>query len=157
MAGAGMSHSQLAAKLVVEGALANIAGNVQGKMPIQPVVLTELERSDIKLAQGGTTLFFPLPPTGVFFDMHGPRASVWFTDNDFTRGLETLEAAMKQKFPKTKQLKDSASPTEKNVRQRSFEVDLGNKRLALVEVEHAAANADAKKFIVRVTAQTRKG
>ncbi|HYD89703.1 MAG TPA: hypothetical protein VEA80_19635 [Vitreimonas sp.] len=157
MAAAGMSHSQLAAKLVVEGALANIAGNVQGKMPIQPIVLTELERSDIKLSQGGTTLFFPLPPTGVFFDMNGPRAMVWYTDNDFTRGLETLDAAMKAAFPKTKQLKDSASPTEKGVRVRSYEIDFGNKRLALVEVEHATANADVKKFMVRVTAQTRKG
>lgn len=157
MTGAGMSHSYLAAKLVVEGALANIAGNVQGKMPIESIVLTELERTDIKLAQGGTTLFFPLPPTGVFFDMHGPRATVWFTENDFSRGLETVEAAMKQAFPKTKQIKDAASPTEKNVRLRSFEVDLGNKRMAHVEIEHGAANSEAKKFVVRITAQTRKG
>ncbi|MBC7768961.1 MAG: hypothetical protein H7124_09250 [Phycisphaerales bacterium] len=157
MAVAGMTHSQLAAKLVVEGALANIAGNVQGKMPIESIVLSELERADIKLAQGGTTLFFPLPPTGVFFDMHGPQASVWFTDADFTRGLDVLEAAMKKAFPKTKQLTDGASPTEKNIRLRSYEVDFGNRRLAHVEVEHAASSAQAKRFVVRVTAQARKG
>lgn len=157
MAAAGMSHSQLAAKLVVEGALAHIAGNVQGMMPVKPITLTDLERADIKLAQGGTTLFYPLPPTGVFLDLHGPRASVWYTDADFTRGLETLEAAMKKAFPKTKQLKDGASPTEKNVRLRSYEVDFGNKRLALVEVEHADAKAATRKFVVRVTAQARKG
>lgn len=157
MSAAGLTHSQLATKLVVEGSLANIAGNVQGKMPIEPIVLTELERSDIKLQQGGTTLFFPLPPTGVFFDMHGAQATVWFTDADYQRGLQTLEAAMKAAFPKTKQLKDEASPTEKDVRVRSFEVDFGNKRLALVSAEYGGARAESKRFIVRVVAQVRKG
>jgi len=158
MAVAGLTHSQLATKLVVEGSLANIAGNVQGKLPIEPVILTELERADIKLSQGGTTLFYPLPPTGVFFDMHGPRASIWFVDADYNRALETLDAAMKKAFPRTKQLKDGSSPTERDVRTRSYEVDFGNGRLALVDVQYVGgAAATPKRFIVNVTAQARKG
>ncbi|MDZ4691223.1 hypothetical protein [Terricaulis sp.] len=157
MAAAGLTHSQLAAKLVVEGSLASIAGNVQGKMPIAPIVLSELERADIKLQQGGTTLFYPLPPTGVFFDMHGAQAVVWFTEADYTRGLQTLEAAMKAAFPRTRQLSDEASPQEKDVRVRSFEVDFGNSRLALVNAEYGGARAESKRFIVRIVAQVRKG
>jgi len=157
MAAAGLTHSQLATKLVVEGSLANIAGNVQGKLPIEPVILTDLERADIKLAQGGTTLFYPLPPTGVFFDMHGPRASIWFLDADYNKALESLDAAMKKAFPKTRQLKDGSSPTERDVRLRSYEVDFGNGRLALVELEYVSGGAAAKRFIARITAQARKG
>ncbi len=154
---AALTHSELAAKLVVEGSLAFIAGNVQGKMPIEPITLSELERADIKLQQGGTTLFYPLPPTGVFLDMHGAQAVVWFTEADYTRGLQTLEAAMKAAFPRVKQLKDEASPSEKDVRVRSFEVDFGNKRLALVNAEYGGSRAEKKRFIVRVIAQVRKG
>ncbi len=61
-----MTHSQLAATLFVDGCLANVAGAVRGAAPIEPVVLTELERNDIGLKQGGHTLFYPLPPSGVF-------------------------------------------------------------------------------------------
>ena len=38
--------------------------------------LSPLERADIGLSQGGNTMFYPLPPSGVFFDMQGPTATV---------------------------------------------------------------------------------
>ena len=42
-----LTHGELATKLIVEGCLAHIAGKVQGKMPIEPVILTELDRTDL--------------------------------------------------------------------------------------------------------------
>ena len=156
MAPAGLTHSQLATKLLVEGCLANIAGNVQGKMPMAPVALTEVERADAGLRQGGNTLFYPLPPTGVFFDMHGPTATVWFMQADCDRALEVFEQAAKQAFPSIKQLKDSASPTDPQARVRSYEVELGNSRLAVVDVDYPARGAPARRFLARVVAQVRK-
>jgi len=156
MAAAGLTHSQLATKLVLEGCLANIAGNVQGQMPMAPIPLTDLERADISLAQGGQTLFYPLATSGVFLDLHGPRATVWFTDADYDRALDAFEAAMKSAYPRTKQLKDSASPTDQDARLRSYEVDLGGSRLALVEAEYVKRGAASKRFVVRVVAQARK-
>jgi hypothetical protein len=156
MAAGDLTHSQLTAKLVVEGCLAHIAGNVQGKIPITPAPLTELERADMGLPQGGSTLFYPLPPTGVFFDMHGARATVLFADADYDMGLDAVETAMKQAFPKLKQLKDEAHPQLRDVRLRTFQVEFGNGRLASVEIEYPNQRAQKRNFVVRVTAQARR-
>lgn len=151
---AGMSHSELAAKLIVEGCVAHAAGKVQGKMPMPPIPLSELERADIGLKQGGQTLFYPLPPTGVFIDMGGVVASVWFTQADSDRGLGAVEKALKHAFPRAKQLKDGAHPTEKDMRQRLYEIDFGGSRLAALELDYPARGAE--KFVARISAQARK-
>lgn len=153
MAAAGFSHSQIAAKLV-EGCLAHIAGNVQGKMPITPTQVTELQRADVGLKQGGQTLFYPIGDTGVYIDLTGATATVWYMRGDFDRGLQALEELLK-KGHKTKQLKDEAGGGPKQ-RTRSYEVDLGNKRLAYVVAEYAERGAQTERFLVRVGAQVRK-
>ena len=151
---AGMKHSELAAKLIVEGCVAHAAGQVRGEMPVAPVSLTELERADIGLAQGGATLFYPLPPTGVFIDMAGTSATVWFTQADSDLALEALDRALKSAYPRTKQLKDSVHSSQKDVRERAYEVDFGNSRLALIEVEYPARGST--KFVARVAGMARK-
>lgn len=151
-----LTLSDLTAKLAVEGCIAHIAGQVQGKMPIAPVPLTELERADIKLKQGGNTLFYPLPPSGVFFDMDGAIASVWFTGPESGRGLAAFEAVLKRAHPRARQLKDSAHPRAATSRVRSWEVDLGGGRVALVEADYPAPNKQPEMFLVRVTALARK-
>lgn len=156
MAAAGLTHSQLATKLLVEGCLASIAGNVQGKMPVAPVVLTELQRADIGLAQGGHTLFYSVPPSGVFFDLAGHKSTVWFTEADASAGLERFDAALKGAFKKVNQISDTAHPSEAKMRLRAYEVDFGNARLALIEVEYPERGAPPKKFVVRVIAQARR-
>lgn len=150
------THSQLATKLVVEGCLASVAGRVQGKMPMEPIVLTELERADIGLAQGGDTVFYPLPPTGVFLDLAGTRATVWFNDADAGKALAGFEGAMKQAFSSVRQLHDSAHPKDPKIRWRAYEVDFGNSRLALLEVEYPEPGAERPRFLVRVVPQLRK-
>lgn len=154
MAAGGYTHSQLAAKLVVEGCLAHVAGNVRGAMPIAPIPLTELERADIGLKQGGQTMFYPAPPTGVFFDMSGAKAMVWFTEADSDRALAELETAMKRAYPKLKQLKDEAHPTDQRLRVRAYEVDFGNGRIALVNSEYP--HRGAALFRTTVLAQARR-
>ena len=154
MSGAGFTHSQIAAKVVVEGCLAHIAGNVQGVMPIKPIPLTDGDRFDRGLKVGGQAFMYPIGAGGVGVDLNGATATVWYGDGDFDRGLDALESVMKKAY-RVKQLKDEALPAPK-VRRRSYEVDCGNSRLALVTVDYAERTADDKRFIVRVIGQVRK-
>lgn len=152
----GFTHSQIATMLIVEGCLGAAAGAARGKMPIAGIELTELERADIGLKQGGRTVFYPIPPTGVFFDMDGATGNVWFMQADADRALEDMEAALKRAHPRAKQLKDEAHPTDRNLRMRTYEVDFGAGRLAMVVSEYPARGAPPVKFQTRVIAQVRK-
>jgi hypothetical protein len=153
---AGPTHSQLAIKLIVEGCLANVAGRVQGKMPMDPVPLTPLQRADIGLPQGGNTVFYPAPPTGVFLDLAGTVATVWYNQADADRAADALDSAVKRAFPKAKQTKDAEHPNDPELRWRVYEIDFGNSRLALMEVEYPARGKPPKKFLARILPQMRK-
>ncbi|MCC6193333.1 MAG: hypothetical protein IT518_02600 [Burkholderiales bacterium] len=153
---AGMTHSQLATKLIVEGCLAYVAGNVQGKMSGAPTQLTELERADIGLKPGGQTYFYTVLPTGVFFDMQGSEATVWFQHADGDRALASLDAALKRAYPRARQLEDGAHPQYADARLRSYEVDFGNARVALLNVEYPRPGAPPRRFLARITALARK-
>lgn len=154
MAAAGYTHSQLAVMLI-DGALAHIAGNVQGTMPITPIPATELERAQVGLPQGGQTYFYPLGPSGgVYIDLSGSVASVWYMDGDYDRALAAMESSIKQKY-RVKQLGDEALPVPKQ-RRRNYEVDFGNSRLAHVIVEYAERGATPARFLVKISAQVRR-
>ena len=151
-----LTHSQVAATIVVDGALAHVAGAVKGKMPVQGMEVTMLERADLGLTQGGFTLFYPVDSSGVFFDMNGAVASVFFADADYDEALPTIEAAMKRVYPKTKQIKDGLHPRKEKFKYRAYEVDVGNGKLALVEFDIPTSGATKKRFEARVIAQARK-
>ncbi|MBS0385760.1 MAG: hypothetical protein JSS00_10485 [Proteobacteria bacterium] len=151
-----MSHSELAAKLVVDGCLAIAAGTVQGRLPIEGMAVTELERAELGLPQGGKTVFYPLRESGVFLDLSGAGASVFFADHDFDRALPALDSALKRAYPSAKQSKDSPHPRKKNHRFRTYEVDFGNGKLALIEVDAPEAAARRRKFVARVVPMMRK-
>ena len=155
MSTAGLTHSQVAVMLI-DGALAHIAGNVQGKMPMAPVLTTELERATAGLPQGGQTLFYPLSrETGVYMDLSGSVATIWYMNGDYDRALPAIDAVLKSNSRGAKQLKDEAAASPKE-RTRSYEVDLGGGRLAHVIVEYAERGAPRERFLVRVGAQMRK-
>ena len=151
-----LTHSQLAAIIVVEGALANIADAVEGKMPIPAMRVSTLQRLDMGLPQGGATMFYPLDGDGVFLDLHGAVASVFYANNDYDRAAPAIESAVKQAYPKTKQIKDGLHPQKEKYNFRAYEVDVGNGRLALVEFDIPTAAAKQKRFEARIIAQVRK-
>lgn len=153
MTAAGYTHSQLAVMLV-DGALAHIAGNVQGKMPFSPEPVTALERAQVGLPQNGQTMLYRLGEGGVFIDLSGSVATVWFTEGDYDRALAAVDAAMKQKY-RVKQLGDQAQPVPKQ-RRRNYEVDFGNSRLAHVVVDYAERGATPARFMVKIGAQVRR-
>ncbi len=147
-----LTPSKLAVQLV-EGSLAHIAGRTHALPSIVPVEVTELERSSVGLSGGGQTMMYPLGPVGVFIDLSGSVATIWFVGGDFDRGLDEFESMLKSQ--RAKRLKDEASP-ETRQRVRSYEVDLGGGRLAHVVVEYAERGAARERFVVRVGAQVRR-
>lgn len=153
MAPTPLTNSKLAMQLV-EGSLAYIAGRVQGQMPIIPIEVTAIERASAGLTGAGQAWMYPLNDSGVFIDMSGATATIWFIGGDYDRALEALEALLKSGH-RAKQLKDEAMAEPKQ-RARSFEVDLGNARLAHVIAEYSERGAQRERFRVRVIAQVRK-
>lgn len=147
-----LTPSKLAVQLV-EGSLAHIAGRTQAQPGILPSPVTDIERASVGLPAGGQTMMYPLGPTGVFIDLSGSVATVWFVGGDFDRGLEEFEAMLKSQ--RAKRLKDEAAQ-EPRQRVRTYEVDLGGGRLAHVAVEHAERGAARERFLVRVSAQVRR-
>lgn len=150
-----MSHSQLAAQ-IVEGCITMVTGDVKGELPIEGIPLTELERADIGLAQGGQTAFYPLKESGVFLDMQRSTCSVFFADFDFDRALPAVESMLKRAYPGAKQIKDGPHPRMKDYRFRAYEIDLGGGKLALLELDVPESRAEKRKFVARVDAQVRK-
>jgi hypothetical protein len=150
-----LSHSELAAK-IVEGCIMMVAGDIKGSLPMEGIPLSELERADLGLAQGGRTAFYPLKESGVFLDLNRSTCSVFFADYDFDRALPAVEAALKRAYPGAKQIKDGPHPSLKDYRFRAYEIDLGGGKLALVELDAPGANASKRKFVARVDAQARK-
>jgi hypothetical protein len=150
-----LSHSELAAK-IVEGCIMMVAGDMKGSLPMDGIPLSELERAELGLAQGGRTAFYPLKESGVFLDLNRSTCSVFFADYDFDRALPVVEAALKRAYPRAKLIKDGPHPSLKDYRFRAYEIDLGGGKLALVELDTPGANASKRKFVARVDAQARK-
>ena len=147
-----LTHSELAAKLVVEGSLDKIAGKAKGKFPIEGVRLDDQQRASFGRQPGGSTLFYAIEPNGVFMDFHGAATTVWFTNADSSDALKLFEKALKKSYPKAVQREDKTSPDDEWTRHRSYDVPLSKERAAVVDVAYPAPNAQAKGFLVRILA-----
>jgi hypothetical protein len=152
MNAAGLTHSQVAVMLI-DGALAHIAGNIQGKMPIKPEPVEDIDRASVGLKQGGQTLFYRVAQDGVFIDLNGQLATVWFVDADFDRALSATDAMLKKY--RAKQVSDEALEAPKH-RRRVYEVDFGNGRLATVKIDYAERGAQKQRYRAIVAAFVRK-
>jgi hypothetical protein len=153
-----ISYSQLAAALAVDGAVATIVGSVQGKAPVESVPLTPDERAKLGLEAAGMTLFFPAggaKDDGVFFDMSGDHATVWYNGGDCDQGLGAFERALQKAHPNTKYLGEKQNPNDASMRSRDYEVDLGGGKLAVIDVAFPASPAGKRQFAVRVFAKKR--
>jgi hypothetical protein len=146
------THGQLAGKLIVDGALANMAGTAQ-KPDVQGVKLDEGRRAKLGLQPGGTTLYYEVvEKSGVFVDLTGATTSVWFRNADGRDALMSFETMLKRAFPDAKQVEDKASLKEEGTRLRSYDVPLPGERVAVVEVAYAAPGAPPRSFFARINA-----
>jgi len=142
-----IKHSELAARIIVEGALGSLKGEQpKGQLPVKPEVLTDREAEDLGLPPGGTVLYYPLADKGVFFDMAGSRMVVWYSGGDAEHGPGVLDAALKRAYSSTKQVIDAAHPTESDLRVRAYDVKLGEGLMATIEVTYTKPGAYPPKF-----------
>jgi hypothetical protein len=146
------THSQLAAKLIVHGALANMAGTAQ-QPDVRGVKLDEGRREKLGLAPGGTTLYYEvLEKSGVFVDLSGSTTTIWFRDADGRDGLLSFETMLKRAFPDAKQVDDKANPADETTRLRTYDVLLRPDLVAVVDVAYPAPRAVPRSFFARINA-----
>jgi hypothetical protein len=152
MAAIGLSPSELAARLVIEGSLDKIAGKATGKFPIEGVRLTDAQRAELGRQAGGNTLLYSIGASSVFIDFQDAATTVWFTDADSTNAMRALEKALKSAYPKSAQKQDKPHDTAQGLRFRSYDVPLGADRAATVDVAYPAPKSTTHRFVVRIVA-----
>lgn len=153
-----ITHSDLATVLVIEGCLAMISGKVQGKAPVAGVPVLPEEREELGLKEPGITIFYATGTGGVFLDMGGSTATVWYNGGDCAVALGVFEAALKRAHPNARYLEDVVNPNNKDMRSRGFQVELGDGGVGGIDVAYpASANGKSgQQFAVRVFAQKRQ-
>src|SRR5690349_6197872 len=129
-----MKPSEAVAQLVVEAAIAGVAGTVRGKFPIAPVILNAQQCGELGLPPGSNTMFYPLDKSGVFYDVDDARSTIWYSGADAPRALSTVEAAVLRAYPSAKQAMDENDPREADMRVRTYDVKLPQGRLAIVQL-----------------------
>ncbi|MEZ5957571.1 MAG: hypothetical protein R3C27_10230, partial [Hyphomonadaceae bacterium] len=127
-----MKHSEVAAKLAIEGAVAAIGGTVKGTLGIKPRELSPADKIDLAIMDIGPTLFYELDQTGVFLQSDGAHTTIWFAGADYDKGINALETLVKKHYPEAKQSKDEPHATEKNLRLRTYDIKLPGNHLAIV-------------------------
>lgn len=127
------SCANVAARLIVEGCLPMIEGNVTGKAPIQPVVLSREERAKLGLTgDKSLTLFYAAGGEGVFFDGAANTFKIWFKGEDCEEATSALHNALMRAYPSAKQLDDVPHKEDSRMRARVYRVELGGGKLAAI-------------------------
>lgn len=150
------SCANLAAQLIVEGCLPMIRGDVQGKAPIQPIVLNREERAKLGLTEPNSlTLFYAAGEEGVFFDGGASTFRIWFKGEDCEAATGALHERLMRAFPAAQQLDDVPHPEDQRMRARVYRVELGGGRLATINTSFGKT-AGKHKFMAEVKSLMRK-
>lgn len=151
-----MKHSEVAAKLAIEGAVAAIGGTVKGQIGITPRELTSQDKIDLAMLDIGPTLYYDLGDGGVLLQSDGAHTIIWYGGADYDKGITALDALVKKHYPEAKQSKDEPHSTEPNHRLRTYDIQLPGNHLALVDAIYASGRVQNPKFMIRVTAMARQ-
>lgn len=151
-----MKHSEVAAKLAIEGAVAAIGGTVRGTIGITPHQLSAADKIDLGIADTGPTLFYGLDDGGVLLQSDGAHTLIWYPNADYDKGLNVLDALVKKHYPQAKQSKDEPHVSEANHRVRTYDIKLPGNHMAIVDAIYATSRVQNPKFMIRVTAMARQ-
>ena len=151
-----MKHSEVAARLAIEGAVAAIGGTVRGTLGLRPKTLGPNEKADLGMSDVGDTLFYPVAESGVFFHTDGSFTTIWFSNGDYDKGASTLDNLIKRNHPDAKQVKDEPHETEQNLRLRTYDIKLPHNHLAIVDAIYPSGRVQNPRFMIRVTAMARQ-
>lgn len=152
-----LTHSEVAAKLAIEGVVATLEGTVRGQLGITPRELGEREKIDLALSNIGTTLYYELSPTsGVFLHADNAFTTIWYGGMEADAGIRDLDALIKRAYPNAKMVSEGPHATERNFEQRTYDIKLQNDALAVVDAIYPVGRVDNPKFMVRVTAMVKQ-
>jgi hypothetical protein len=155
-----MKHSEVAARLAVEGAVSAIGGTTRGQLGITPRQLTSNDKIDLGMLDIGPTLFYELDQGGVFLQSDGAHTTIWYGGGngggDCDKGITALDAQVKKLYPDAKQSKDEAHASEPNMRIRTYDIKLPGNHLAIVDAIYPSGRSQNPKFMIRVTAMARQ-
>lgn len=149
-----LTHADLAAQLVAEGALAIAKGQLPAKMPVEAVVLTAEERKRIAANPGELAVFYPVGETGVFLELGGSVSRVWYEGIDAVGAIDTLDRALSK--AKASRLSDAAHEKLQGMKRREYRVDLDAKHFVKVTATYPATKNVKQAFVVQLFAQERR-
>lgn len=149
-------HSEVAAKLAIEGAVSAIGGTVKGQLGLTPRVIGSQEKAELGIADEGQTLFYEVGDGGVFFHTDGAFTTIWYASGDLDNGVNALDAQIKRLYPDAKRVKDVAHETEPGYRSRTYDIRLPHNHLAVVDAVYPTKGARGPKVMIRVTAMARQ-
>jgi hypothetical protein len=151
-----VKHSEVAAKLAIEGAVAAIGGTVKGTLGLTPRVLGANEKSELGMANVGDTLFYPVGDSGVFFHTDGAFTTIWFAGGDYDKGIQALDGLVKKNYPDAKRIKDEPHSEQRGYNLRTYDIRLPGNHLAIVDSIYVTRSDAEKRFMIRVTAMARQ-
>lgn len=151
-----MKHSEVAAKLAIEGAVSAIGGAVKGHLGLTPRQLTAQDKIDLAMQDIGPTLYYELDQGGVMLQSDGAHTTIWYGGADYEKGINALDALVKKLYPDAKRAKDEPHASEPNMRLRTYDIKLPGNHLAIVDAIYATGKVKNPKFMIRVTAMARQ-
>jgi hypothetical protein len=152
---AALTHQDMAIKLVVEGALRIVRGQKPAQMPIEALPLTDEEKEKAGANPKALVVFYPVGDTGVFLQMLGHQARVWFTGADCDGVVAKLEQAINTAYPGSTFNEEKPHMFAPKTNVRLYNVPVDDKRFATVEATYPIDREAKQQFAVRVYALER--
>jgi hypothetical protein len=149
-----LTHAELTAKLVAEGCLNIVQGRPPAKMPVEALVLGKEDKEVAGANPDALVVFYPVGDTGVFMQMGGHQARVWYHNVDTDGALETLEKAIYAAHGNARFVTHSPHPTP-GMGTRLYRLEVDPKRFAVIEATFPIDRTLPQQFVVRVYAQER--
>lgn len=152
MAGAALTHAELAIKLVVEGGLRIAQGKNPSEMPVEALPLTPEEKVKAGANQHALVVFYPVGESGVFMQMHSSHMRVWYTDVDCDGVVAALEQAIQRAYPGASFVDEQPHLTAHATNVRLYRVPLDDTHYADVEAAFPIDRRARQHFTVRIHA-----
>jgi hypothetical protein len=128
---------------------------VKGALGLTPRIISGPEKAALGITEDGETLYYEVGEGGVFFHSNGAFTTIW-CDGDNANGIDVLDAAVQRAHPNAKRVKDEAHPTEPGLRLRTYDINLQQNNLAVVDAIYPSEASQNSQFMIRVTAMARQ-
>jgi hypothetical protein len=150
-----LTHAQFVAKLVTEGCLRIAQGKLPEKMPVEAVILTPEQKQKAGAHPQALAVFYPLGETGVFMQMRGSQARVWYNGENCDDAVATLEQAIQRAFPAATFVDQQTHPDGAHINVRLYRVPITEGRFIDVETTYPIERGPRQQFVVRLHAKER--